>query len=218
MDIKYLGHSSFQIKTKEARVVTDPYESGIGMKFPKTEADIVTISHHHGDHNNVKGIAGDPLVIDWPGEFEKQGVRIFGYKSYHDKEKGAKRGENNLYKFEAEGIAVLHCGDLGFVPDDAFVDNIGIVNILMIPVGGFYTIDPDEAVSLIKKVEPHIVIPMHYNHPSLKQETFGELATLQTFLEKMGATDVAPVPKLTVKADEFNDDDNTKIVVLDITS
>ncbi len=134
MDIKYLGHASFFIKSKDARVVTDPFESSIGIKFSKTEADIVTVSHHHGDHDNVAAITGNPLILDWPGEFEKNGVRMFAYKSYHDKQKGAERGENVLFKFEIEGMSILHCGDLGFVPDNNFLEEIGEINILSIHI------------------------------------------------------------------------------------
>ncbi|NTU74485.1 MBL fold metallo-hydrolase, partial [Candidatus Roizmanbacteria bacterium] len=95
MDIKYLGHSSFFIKSKDARIVTDPYESAfVGIKFPKVEADIITISHHHKDHDEAAQIGGNPLILDWPGEFEKMGVRVFGYLSHHDKVQGAERGEN----------------------------------------------------------------------------------------------------------------------------
>jgi L-ascorbate metabolism protein UlaG (beta-lactamase superfamily) len=151
MDIKYIGHASFFIKTKLSRVVTDPFDPKIGLKFPKTEADIVTVSHHHSDHNFLSQITGDPLIIDWPGEFEKQQVRISGFSSFHDKQKGAERGENTLYKFETEGISILHCGDLGVVPDDNFINQIGEVDVLMVPVGGVYTIDANDAVDVIKK-------------------------------------------------------------------
>lgn len=126
MEIKYLGHSSFLIKTKTAKIVTDPYDSHmVGLKFPKVEADIITISHHHQDHDKADQVGFSqtgvlPLVIDIPGEFEKQGIRIFGFKSYHDKKQGQERGENIIYKIEAEGISVLHCGDLGIVPNESF--------------------------------------------------------------------------------------------------
>ena len=134
MEIKYLGHSSFLIKTKTAKVVTDPYDPEVvGMRFPKTEADIITISHHHHDHDNASVVAkpqtGEQLMIDLPGEFERLGVRIFGYLSYHDKTKGSERGEDILYKIEAEGVTLLHCGDLGYVPEDSFLDSLGDIDM-----------------------------------------------------------------------------------------
>ncbi len=212
MQIKYLGHSSFLLKSKDARVVTDPFDEKIGIKFPKTEADIVTVSHHHPDHDKSKQIVGDPLVIDWPGEYEKMGVRIFGFKSYHDKEKGAQRGENILYKIEMEEISILHCGDMGVVPEQELLDEIGDVDILLVPVGGFYTIDASDAEEVIKKIEPSIVIPMHYNTPEKDQKVFGKLSGVEEFLKKSGIEKVEPVDQLTVKKENLEEE--MKIIVM----
>lgn len=215
MEIKYLGHSSFLIKTKTTRVVTDPYDPDlVGLKFPKTEADIVTISHQHGDHNQVKNILGIPLVIDMPGEFEKMNVRIFGFQSYHDKTKGSERGENILYKFELEGISVLHCGDLGVIPEESFLETIGDVDILMVPTGGFYTIDSEEAVQLVKKIEPAIVIPMHYQVKGMNPKLAEKLSPLSEFTKKFGIESLAPIPKLIYKKEEIEQE--MKVVVLEI--
>lgn len=220
MEIKYLGHSSFLIKTKTAKVVTDPYDPDlVGMKFPKTEADIITVSHHHEDHDQVDQVqlpptGSAPLIIDMPGEFEKMGVRIFGYKSFHDDKKGEERGENILYKIEGEGISVLHCGDLGFVPDDSFIDSIGDVDILLVPTGGFFTIDPSSASELVKKVEPSIVIPMHFNHAKLNQKNFGQLTQVEEFTKKFGIEKPVVMPKLVYKREEGEEE--MKIIVLEI--
>ena len=219
MEIKYLGHSSFLIKTKTARIVTDPYNSDmVGLRFPKTEADIVTVSHNHADHNEVKNVLGlngvAPLVIDMPGEFEKMGVRIFGFQSYHDKTKGQDRGENILYKIESEGVSVLHCGDLGFVPDESFLETIGEVDILIVPVGGFYTIDSDEAVSLVKKIEPAIVIPMHYNTEKSTNKEGSKLTGVSEFTKKFGIENLTPIPKLIYKKEEIEQE--MKVIVLEI--
>lgn len=219
MEIKYLGHSSFLIKTKTAKVVTDPYDSEmVGLKFPKTEADVITVSHNHKDHNQIKNVSGingvDPLIIDMPGEFEKIGVRIFGFQYYHDKTKGSERGENILYKFEAEGLSVLHCGDLGVIPEESFLETIGEVDILMVPVGGFYTIDADEAVQLVKRIEPAIVIPMHYNSDKLNQKNFNKLTPVSDFTKKFGLDNPIPLPKLVYKKEEIEQE--MKVVVLEI--
>lgn len=212
MDIKYFGHSSFFIKGKEARLVTDPFDPEmIGIIYPKVEADIVTISHQHKDHNNIFAIDGNPLIIDWPGQYEKKGMRITGFKSFHDKKNGEERGENTLFKIEEEEISVLHCGDLGLIPDAKFLDDIGEVDILIVPVGGFYTINSDEAIELIKKIEPSIIIPMHYNTGTNK-----DLAPLSEFLKKMGAESLVPVPKLTIKKEELGEE--MKVVSMQITS
>jgi len=225
MEIKYVGHSSFLIKTKTAKVLTDPFDPKMtGLKFPKTEADIVTVSHQHEDHNQhalVTNTEGkEPLVIDMPGEFESQGVRIFGFRTFHDDKNGADRGENIMFKIEAEGVSVLHCGDLGLVPEDSFIDSIGDVDILLVPTGGFYTIDPDGAAALIKKVEPSIVVPMHYLDSSLtpasteRKKNFAQLKPVEEFTKKFGIENAEPLPKLVVKKEELQDE--MKIVVLSI--
>jgi L-ascorbate metabolism protein UlaG (beta-lactamase superfamily) len=214
MEIKYAGHASFQIKTKDAKIVMDPFNPTIGLKYPKTEASIVTISHHHPDHDFVSVVGGNPLIIDWPGEFEKDKVRIFGHKSFHDKVKGAERGENILYKLEIEGISLLHCGDLGVIPDDSFIDDIGEVDVLFVPTGGVYTIDSVEAVKLIKKIEPVLVIPMHYNNPKLNQEQFGKLEPVESFIQKLGATPSEPVQKLVLRKEDLSEE--MKVQVMEI--
>lgn len=213
MEIKYLGHSSFLIRTKTARIVTDPFDPKVvGLKLPKTEADIVTISHHHKDHDGgLTQIDGKPSVFDWPGQFEKNGVRIWGYRTSHDKVQGQERGENIMYKFEADGISVLHCGDLGMIPDNTFLDEVGDVDVLLVPVGGYYTIDSQEAIDLIKKAEPSIVVPMHYGSENV---LIKELAPLSDFLKKIGAESAVPLDKLVVKPEELEEE--MKVVVLNI--
>lgn len=220
MEIKYLGHSSFLIKTKTAKIVTDPFDSKmVGLKFPKVEADIVTISHQHQDHNQSQLVLSvdneEKLVIDLPGEFEKKGVRITGYLTYHDQEKGKQRGENIIYKIEAEGISVLHCGDLGEMPNDHLIDLFDVIDVLMVPVGGFYTIDSNQAVNLVKKIEPSIVIPMHYNHSKLNQEVFGKISPVEEFFKKGGWTIPSPLNKLVIKKEEMEEE--MKAVLLGIS-
>lgn len=210
MEIKYLGHSAFLLKTKDARVVTDPFDpKKVGLKFPRTEADIVTVSHSHYDHNATPEVTGDITVFDWPGQFEKKGVRMWGYRTFHDKKQGSERGENIMYKFEADGVSVLHCGDLGVVPDDAFLDEVGEVDVLLVPVGGTYTIDATEAIELIKKIEPGIVVPMHYNVEGI---AVSDLAPVSDFLKKMGNEAIEPVEKLVVKKEELEEE--MKVIVL----
>ena len=214
MNIKYLGHSSFLIKTKGASVVTDPFDPKmVGLKFPRTEADIVTISHHHRDHNYLEGIKGEPLVVDWPGEFEKMNVRVYGFQNYHDKSKGQERGENILYKIDAENITVLHCGDLGVIPDQKFLDEIGDIDILLIPVGGSFTINADEAKELAHMIEPSIIIPMHYNSKLLNQENFKNLLPVDDFLNKFGVEKKEPIDLLSIKKEDIVNEEEKKIVM-----
>lgn len=214
MDIKYLGHASFFMKSKDGRLVTDPFDSSIGLKFPKTETDVVTISHEHADHNSLKNVEGNYLRINMPGEYEKSGIRISGYATYHDGKKGAERGENTMYKIETEHIHILHCGDLGHVLDDDFIEMIGEVDVLMVPTGGFYTIDSAQAVELVKKIEPSIVIPMHYNRKGLDEKMFEQVKPVDDFLKQIGAEGVQPVQKLTIKKEDLQGE--TKVVLMEL--
>lgn len=215
MDIKYLGHACFQLKGKTATVVTDPFDpTMVGLKLGPVEADIVTVSHHHKDHDQSQQIGGTPVVFDIPGEYEKNGVRIFGYSVYHDDKKGAERGRNTLFKIEMDEISILHCGDLGHTLDDDLIEEIDQIDVLLIPVGGTFTIGPDTAHELIAKLEPSIVIPMHYNSPKLNQDNFGSLLPVTDFLSRQGISEPPePVKKLSLKKADLTEE--TKVVVMD---
>jgi L-ascorbate metabolism protein UlaG (beta-lactamase superfamily) len=214
MDITYLGHSSFKLRGKSTTVVTDPYRTdAIGLKFPKhIEADIVTVSHGHDDHNAVSQIEGSPYVIAGPGEYEVKGVGIVGIPSFHDNEKGAKRGKNIIYRIEIDGLSIVHMGDLGHSLSSAEVESLGEVDILLIPVGGAFTIDSETAVTVVKEIDPSIVVPMHFNRPELDQKVFGSLQQITAFLKEMGKDDTVPVPKLVITKDKLPEE--LQVVVL----
>lgn len=214
MDITYLGHSSFRIKGKNAVVVTDPFSlEKFGVKFPKhVAADIVTVSHDHPDHNAVRQIEGAPYVISGPGEYEVKGVGVIGTSTFHDEEKGAKRGKNTVYRIEIDGVSIVHLGDLGHTLSSLEVDALDGVDILMIPVGGQYTIDPAAAVSVVSEIEPSIVIPMHFKRPDMSGDTFKDLATLPMFLKEIGKEEVVPQPKLSITKDKIPE--QTQVIVL----
>lgn len=213
MDITYLGHSSFKLKGKTATLVTDPYDKYIGFKFPTTEANIVTISHNHDDHNKVEAVTGVKKVINGPGEYEVMDVSILGFGAYHDAKKGEERGVNTIYVIEMDGLRLCHLGDLGHALSDELVENLGDIDILMIPVGGTYTIDAKEAVSVVQAIEPSIVIPMHYNVSGLSQEVFAKLTPVEDFLKEVGLT-AEHMPKLSVKKEDINPEVQ-KVVVLE---
>lgn len=185
MYISYFGHSSFRIKSKTAVVVTDPFDKSIGWHFAKTAADIVTLSHNHNDHQNRDGIKNeDAFFIDGPGEYEIKEVMIKALKTYHDDKNGEERGDNVVYLFEMEDVHICHLGDIGHELSDSQIKELEATDVLMIPVGGVYTIDPKQAVKIIKKIEPSIVIPMHYKAEGLSRE-FDEMFTLDQFLEEI---------------------------------
>ncbi|HLE48546.1 MAG TPA: MBL fold metallo-hydrolase [Patescibacteria group bacterium] len=213
MDISYLGHSSFRIKTKDVVIVTDPYDPQmVGLKFPKIEADIITVSHDHKDHNNTPLVAGARMVVNSPGEYEIQGVSIIGFDSYHDDKKGSVRGSNTMFLIECEGVKLLHMGDLGHLPDKKIFESMGDIDVLMIPVGGTYTIGSKEASEIVKELEPSFILPMHYKVPGLKEETFGTLQSVDDFLKECGY-DTENLDKLSFKK-ELIDPEVTKVIVL----
>lgn len=216
MDITYLGHSSFRIKTKLAALVTDPFDPQmVGLKYSGVEGDIVTISHEHHDHNAFDKVAGVKKVVNGPGEYEIMGVSIIGYPSFHDSKNGAERGKNTIYVYEAEGLRLAHLGDLGHVLSDELVQEIGDIDVLMIPVGGGgLTIVPKEAAEIVSKIEPFFVLPMHYQTPGLSPEAFGKIEPVETFLKESGLP-TEQMPKFSIKKEDILEDQNTKVIVLE---
>ncbi len=205
MEITALGLSSFKLRGKQATVVTDPFDSkAVGLKFPKNvEADVITVSHDHPDHNEVSAVGGKPFVIAGPGEYEIKDVMVIGVATFHDENQGADRGKNTIYRIEIDGVKVGHLGDLGHVLSSAQVDSLNGVDVLFVPVGGVYSLDPVKAAQVISDLEPHIVIPMHYNVEGLDVKTYGALSPVSAFLKQMNKETVVPLSKLSVSKDKF---------------
>lgn len=211
MDITWLGHSSFRIKGKLATLVTDPYDSSIGLKFPKTDADIVTVSHDHKDHNDLSRIGGGYRLVSGPGEYEISEVSIFGTSVYHDASGGSERGRNTVYTITMDSIRLCHLGDLGHKLTQEQLGEIGQVDILFIPVGGVYTIDPSEAVEVVNSIEPKVIIPMHYGVPGLGYQ----LSPVEDFVKEMGMEPLK-MDRYTITADKMPEE--RQLVVLEMKS
>jgi L-ascorbate metabolism protein UlaG (beta-lactamase superfamily) len=194
VDITWLGHSCFRIKGNQAIVITDPFPPDLGYSLGKQTANIVTVSHQHPSHSFVQGINGEPRQVMGPGEYEISGVLILGIATFHDAVKGQARGKNTVYLLEMDGLAVCHLGDLGHVLNDDQVEEIGNVDVLMLPVGGVSTINAAMAAEVIRQLEPKAVIPMHFKTPSIKRE----LDPVDDFFKEMGIGKVEPRPRLTV--------------------
>lgn len=188
MIITWQGHSCFKIQDKigpeGVTLVTDPFDKKIGLKVPNFEADIITVSHQHNDHNNVSALRGKPFVIDSPGEYDRRGVLVEGIDSYHDQQSGENRGSNIIFRIEIDDISVAHLGDLGHPLDNFQLERLAGTDILLIPVGGKYTIDAEQAVSVIAQIEPRIVIPMHYKVKDLQLDIEG----VDKFVKALGIT------------------------------
>ncbi|MEW6425774.1 MAG: MBL fold metallo-hydrolase [Bacillota bacterium] len=161
MKISWLGHACFLIETTK-KILTDPFDRQLGYPVPKAAADLVTVSHQHFDHNAVRAIPGKPQIIQSAGEHSVNGVKITGIRTFHDQNRGAQRGENIIFVIEAEEIRVCHLGDLGHTLGQSTRAEIGKVDVLLVPVGGYYTINAAEAKEVVEQLNPGYAVPMHY--------------------------------------------------------
>lgn len=165
MKIEWLGHSAFKLtESTGTTLLTDPFDEsmvGYAMEYAG-DIDVVTVSHKHADHNNLKAVGGDPLVINREGAFEVAGVHISSISTKHDDQNGKLRGNNIVFKYRMDGVDICHLGDIGEPCNVDLIELIGSVDILLIPVGGNYTIDAEQAKEYIDFLMPDIVIPMHY--------------------------------------------------------
>jgi len=220
MTIHWHGQSCFQIlaarnKGEQTSIVIDPFSEEIGLKLPKLEADVALITHNHYDHNNVKAVgappsASPPFLIAGPGECEIKKVFIQGIPAWHDDKGGRERGENTIYTIEAEDLKLCHLGDLGQRElTEEQLEKIGEVDILMVPIGGIYTISAKEALKIMSQIEPKITIPMHYQIPKLKIKLEG----LDKFLKVVGLKSITPLNKLTIKKKDISPEE-ARIIVL----
>ncbi len=221
MQLHWYGQSFFKINTKNQKgedvvIAIDPYHKNYGLKTPsKFGADILLISHDHPDHNNIQlikgtGLSPEPFVISGPGEYEIKGVMIYGIPSYHDNNQGAERGENTIYLIETEGIWLAHLGDLGQKTlENGQLEQLRNVDILLIPVGGTYTIDAKDASNIISQIEPRIIIPMHYKIQGLKLNIDG----VNKFVKEMGLKAEEITGKFKIQKKNLPQEE-TKLIIL----
>jgi len=197
MKITYFGHAFFLIEGKSGPAIAiDPFDDSLGYTVPSVTADLVLASHGHFDHANVGAIQGNPKKIVGSaglGVHEVPGAVVTGIATRHfDDPSGAARGDNTAYVIELDGLRVCHCGDLGHVLDEATVAQLGRVDILMVPVGGFYTLATEKVGGLVERIGPRIVIPMHYRTPTVTSEGLFKIAPKEAFLR--GQTGVKEKP------------------------
>ncbi len=230
MVIQWYGQACFKITSGDLVIAIDPFSKDIGLTAPRFRADIVLVTHEHFDHSNVESISAassghrseeraspseagreGAFVISGPGEYEVKGVYIQGLRTFHDKAQGKERGTNTIYKIEFEDLSILHLGDFGEGElREEVQSEIGDIDILLIPVGGKYTIDADEAARVMKQIEPRIAIPMHYKIPGLKVGLDG----VEQFLKEVGASKNQAQEKLVIKKKDMGEEEKTEVVVL----
>ena len=194
MKLEWIGHSCFRLTASDGTVViTDPYDAKTGYEMIPLQADLVTMSHEHGDHNCEQMLAGSPKIVHDAEEAQAGGVRTRAVMSYHDDAQGAKRGPNALRIFDIDGLKVVHMGDQGCMPDADVLAAIEGADVMLIPCGGFFTVDAAGAKAIVDAAKPRLVVPMHVR---MKKGGFPLLATVKPFLKLMGAKDQEPVAAL----------------------
>jgi L-ascorbate metabolism protein UlaG (beta-lactamase superfamily) len=217
MLIQYYGHSCFKITTKPAGRATedvvlffDPFGKEVGLRPPQGQADIIFVSHNHADHNNTKAIKGDPIILDTPGEYAVKGINIIGLDSFHDNNEGRDREHSTIFIIESEELKICHLGDLGSDLTEKQLEEIDGVDVLFIPVGGKYTINGEKAAELARKIEPPLIIPMHYKLP----ETILDIEDEKKFCSEMGNCPKEKVAKINIKKKDL-EGKKMEIVILD---
>lgn len=207
MEITWLGHSSFMIEDSSGRrLLMDPFDESVGYNTFQGDVDVITVSHHHSDHDYTEKIKYEQL-LDKVGFFNLCDIPITGIPSYHDKVQGAKRGENVIFIIQMDNYRVCHLGDLGYVLSNDEIKRLGNIDILLVPIGGNFTINGKEASELAKAINSHIVIPMHYKTPSLSFELEG----LENFLTHMKNGERVESNKLSISG-ELQGFNNVKIL------
>ena len=219
MEIKWFGQACFEIKGDKATLIIDPFDEKTGLAVPKLQGDVLAITNFTNGNNNLKAVSSDPFLITGSGEYEASGIFVNGIPAFHNDKKLApaeagdqKQNENTIYIIQIDGIKICHLGDLNNQLTNEQLDLIDGVDILMIPVGGVYTIDAKKAVKIVEDIEPRIVIPMYYQIPNLKVAKEG-LKDVKDFAKEMGIKEIKKKDSLKVKKDKLPQD-KTEAMIL----
>jgi L-ascorbate metabolism protein UlaG (beta-lactamase superfamily) len=211
--ISWLGHAMFMLEDEAGnRLVTDPYDSHVGYALPDVEADIVLVSHGHGDHSNAGLIKGNPLIISDPAPKEVKGIPVRGFPSFHDSHNGAERGPNIIFKFTMQDLAFVHLGDLGHTIEGSLLKELSGIDVLFVPVGGVFTIEDSQAEQVVKALSSRIAIPMHYRTKACPWA----IQTEEPFAQRFEHVERVGKQPLFVSRETLPD--TTRIVILDYVS
>jgi L-ascorbate metabolism protein UlaG (beta-lactamase superfamily) len=208
MEITWYGRACFRLKGREATVITDPCPPSTGFVAGKQNVDLLTISHAHPDHAYTRSITAG-LTLTRPGEYEYRDLLITGVRAFHDGERGQQRGENMIFAVEIDGVHVCHLGDLGHLLSEEQLAELGPIDVLLVPVGGNFTISPAEAAEVVAQVSPKIVIPMHFAVDGASADLLGP----DRFLHELAVSEPIRQPKAVVHASSLPDE--SQVVLLE---
>ncbi len=209
MDMTWLGHACFRLRGREGIVLTDPPDPKSGHAIPRTEAGLVTMSHEHAGHASLRSVAGEPVVLRGPGEYEVHEVLVTGLGCFHDEEKGAARGRNTVFAIRLDDLVICHLGDLGHALAAADIEKLGDVDIALVPISGpDINLSAARAAEIVQQLEPKVVVPMSYDPDDKKKDT-----PYMRLLHELGVKDLEVVSKLSVTRSTLPD--NLQVVALD---
>lgn len=193
MEIEYKGGNCVTISYKKDTIVTDPNLSLVGLKDVGAHATVQLLTQERF----VAAAGDETIVVNGPGEYEVQNCSIRGIAAHaHTSPEGAKTA--TMYRLDAEGIAVAVLGHVAGKVDDDQIEELGVVDVLIVPVGGFgYTLEPKQAVDFVRSIEPKIVVPVHYAEEGVAYEV--PQAPLEDFLKELGTPAEEPLAKLKLK-------------------
>lgn len=195
MKIQWLGHACFLLTSSSGvRVLTDPFDPSVGYPVPAVEAEIVTTSHQHSDHNYTQAVKGAFQLIDSAGSYSVKGIDVVGVDTFHDDAGGSKRGKNLIFRFTIDGLTVAHCGDLGHPLSPEQARAVGPVDVLIVPVGGYYTIDALTAKGVAEQLKARLTVPMHFKTSVMNFP----ITTVDPFIEAMGRAQRAGATEIEV--------------------
>jgi L-ascorbate metabolism protein UlaG (beta-lactamase superfamily) len=212
MRIHFYGHATVHVTGEQGEsILIDPYSAGERFRYePRFDpAEIVLVTHEHGDHNNVAAVPGSPRVVRGAGTHEANGIAITGIASFHDREQGARRGPNTIFVLDLDGVRLAYFGDQGVELDDDQYAQLAGTNVMIAPVGGRSTLEIPEMSEMVARVAPNVMIPIHFKTPKID----AEFAPIETFLE--GKAHVRRVGGSEIDLTPSSLPQPTEIVVLD---
>lgn len=209
MDMTWLGHACFRMRGREGVVLTDPPDPKSGHAIPRTEAGLVTMSHEHAGHASLRSVAGEPVVLRGPGEYEVHDMLVTGIGCFHDEEKGAARGPNTVFAIRLDDLVICHLGDLGHALSAVDLEKLGDVDIALVPISGpDVNLSAARAAEIVHQLEPKVVVPMSFDPDDTKKDT-----PYLRLLHELGVKELEFVSKLSVTRSTLPD--NLQVVALD---